>query len=267
MAMPVMPVRTARPEPHRLQFDIGDTSGDVQPGLSLRAARLQRAEILRTATQECAAATDADRRVGADAAVIAGEIAASNPGGRRVDRPAQPGLVGDAEVEPEATDGRQIWFGTTALALEHTFQAGGRANDESDILAAFALQDTCAELRLRQRVGACRRCSERSDGDTECRETHMSDPNVDWICARDRKDAPCPKQGASKNVAVKTSNVRRRSELRRDLTISNCHKSAGCVCRLPRDRSFSPHRKSGTPGQARTPNPAPPRRLRFPTAR
>src|SRR5258708_21334654 len=189
MAMPVMPVRTAGPEPHRLKFDSGDTSGDVQPGVARQADGLQRGKILRTANQEMAAATDADRRVGADAAVIAGEIAASNPGGRRVDRPAQPGLVGDAEVEPEATDGRQIWFGTTALALEHTFQAGGRANDEADILSAFALQDTCAELRLRQRVGACQRCNERSDGDTECRETPIAAPPVDWICARDTKDA------------------------------------------------------------------------------
>src|SRR5260370_37729428 len=127
MAMPVMPVRTAGPEPHRLQFDIGDASGDVQPGLALHADRLQRVGILRTANQEIAAATDADRRVGTNAAVIAGEIAASDPGGPRVNRPAQPGLVGDAGVEPEATDGRQIWFGTAALAREHPFQAAGPA--------------------------------------------------------------------------------------------------------------------------------------------
>src|SRR5258708_12310926 len=159
MAMPVMPVRTAGPEPHRLQFDIGDTSGDVQPGLALQADRVQRVGLLRTANQEIAAATDADGRVGADAAVIAGEIAASNPGGRRVDRPAQPGLVGDAEVEPEATDGRQIWFGTAALALEHTFQAGGRADDETDILAAFAFPDPSANSLLRPPLPPFPRCN------------------------------------------------------------------------------------------------------------
>src|SRR3979490_1392039 len=43
MAVPVIdPARTAASEPHRLQFDVGHSSGDVEPGLPLYADRLQR---------------------------------------------------------------------------------------------------------------------------------------------------------------------------------------------------------------------------------
>jgi hypothetical protein len=71
-------------EPNRPQFEAGDTGGDVQPGLALHAERLQRVGILRPADQKIAAATDTDRGVGADATIIAGEIAASDPDGRRI---------------------------------------------------------------------------------------------------------------------------------------------------------------------------------------
>src|ERR1700730_3587539 len=159
------PARTTVPKPERLQLDIGNSGGDVQPGLALHTNGLQRVGILRTADQKIAAAADPDRSVGADAAVIAGKIAASNPPARRIHRPAQFGLVGDAEIQNKAMHGCDVWFGTATLALEHAFEAGHRANDKTDILAALALQDAGAELRLRQCVGARERCRERSDGD------------------------------------------------------------------------------------------------------
>ena len=82
-AIPVrVPARTATCELDRLQFDIGDAGSDIQPGLALHADRLQRIGILRPADQKVAAAADPDRCVGADATVIAREIAASNPAGR-----------------------------------------------------------------------------------------------------------------------------------------------------------------------------------------
>src|SRR3981081_3900560 len=125
MAMPViMPARTAAPEPHRLQFDIGDPGPDFQPGLALDADRLQRVGIRRAAEQEIAAETDADRRVGADAAIIAREIAASDPCGRRIHRPGQSGLVGDTEIHAIAANGCDVGFGTAAFALEYAFKAG-----------------------------------------------------------------------------------------------------------------------------------------------
>ncbi len=61
----------------RLQVNAGDAGGDVQPGLALHADRLQGIGIARTANQKVAAETDADRCVGADAAVAARERAAS----------------------------------------------------------------------------------------------------------------------------------------------------------------------------------------------
>src|SRR5207248_10325022 len=84
---------SAASEPDRLQFDAGDPGRDIQPGLALHAERLQSVGIGRTADQKIAAKADADRRVGADAAVAAGKLAASEPSRRRVHRPGKPGLV------------------------------------------------------------------------------------------------------------------------------------------------------------------------------
>src|ERR1035437_2129688 len=153
MAMPVsVPAIAAMRELDRLQFDIGYSGRDVQPGLALHADRLQRVGILRPPDQEVAAEPHPDRCVGADAAVIAGEIAVSDPAGRRVHRPSQSCLLGDAEIDAVPADGCDIGFGAAAFALEHTFEAGHRADHEADILAALALQD--ARTNRRQRVGA-----------------------------------------------------------------------------------------------------------------
>ena len=102
-------------ESDRLQLDIGDPGRDVQPGLALHADGLQRVRIRRTADQKVAAETDADRRVGADPAVVTREIAASNPPSRRVHRPGKPGLLGEAQIHAVATDGCDVGFGTAAF--------------------------------------------------------------------------------------------------------------------------------------------------------
>src|ERR1019366_7318404 len=125
----------------RLQFDIGYSGRDVQPGLALHADRLQCVGIFRPTDQEVAAETHPDRRVGADAAVVAGEIAVSNPAGRRVHRPDESGLLGETEIDAVTANGCDVGFGAAAFALEHTFEAGPRADHEADILAALALQD------------------------------------------------------------------------------------------------------------------------------
>ena len=87
-----------------------------------------------------------------------------------------PGLIGDAEIQPKSMHGCDIRFGAAALALKHAFEAGGRADDEADILAALALQDAGANRR--QRVGACDRRNQRNDGNTKCRESHESFPRM-----------------------------------------------------------------------------------------
>src|SRR5450432_4405995 len=149
MVVMVMSERTAMGETDRLQFDIGNAGGDVQAGLALHADGLQRVGILRTADQKIAAAADPDRRVGADATVIARQIATSHPAGRRIDRPGKFGLLGEADIQTIAADGCDIGFGTAAFALEYAFEAGHRADDEADILATLALQDTGANRRQR----------------------------------------------------------------------------------------------------------------------
>src|SRR5215218_3660234 len=51
------------------------------------------------------------------------------------------------------------------------------------------------------------------------------------------KKAPCRKQGASGTCCqIVTGSVVKSAN--GDLTISNCHRSAGCVCRPPRDPRF-----------------------------
>ena len=159
--------------PVRLQLDVGDSGRDVQPGLALQADGLQRVSILRTANQEVAAAADFDRGIGADAAIVAGKLAASDPAHRRVDRPGESGLIGEAEVDAVAADGRDIGFRTAALALKHAFERGHRADDEADILSALALQDAGANRR--RGVGARERRKQRRDGNGDGRNAHKSD--------------------------------------------------------------------------------------------
>src|SRR5215207_4588687 len=76
MAAMVVP---ARSELDRLQLEAGDAGRDVQSGLSLQADRLQRVGVGGTANQKIAPAADADRCIGADAAIAAGEFAAAEP--------------------------------------------------------------------------------------------------------------------------------------------------------------------------------------------
>src|SRR5260370_5957559 len=141
MGMAVMPAIAAVAKTHWLQFDISYPGRDIQPGLALHADGLQRVGIRRAADQKVAAETDSDRCVGADATVIAREIAASNPPRWRVHRPGESGLVGETEIDAVAADGCNVGFGTAAFALEHTFEAGHRADHEAAILPPRAFHD------------------------------------------------------------------------------------------------------------------------------
>jgi hypothetical protein len=66
----------------RRELEIGHPGRDVQAGLSLHADRLQHIGVGRAANQEIAAAANAHRRIGADAAVRTGKLAATEPRGR-----------------------------------------------------------------------------------------------------------------------------------------------------------------------------------------
>ena len=93
----------------------------------------------RPADQEITAAADADRGVGGiDAAIAAGEFAAPKPAARRIHRPRNLGLLGNAEIEADAAHGGDIVARPPAFAFEDALQAGHRADHEADILTAMA---------------------------------------------------------------------------------------------------------------------------------
>src|SRR6185437_14501038 len=96
---------------------------DIQSGLPLQADRLQRIGVARPADEEVATTADADRRIGADPAIAAGEFAIAEPSRRRVDGPGELRVRGDTEIQANAAHGRDIGFGTVARALEHAFKA------------------------------------------------------------------------------------------------------------------------------------------------
>src|SRR6267154_95222 len=152
----------------RLQFEASDAGGDIEPGLSLHTDRLQSVSIRRTADQEVAAAADADGRVGADAAIVPGQFAASKPAVRRAHRPGESGLFGEAELDANPAHGCEVRLRPAAFALKHAFKAGHGADDEADILAALALQDAGAHRGQRVSAGDWRH--QRRDGDAECRK-------------------------------------------------------------------------------------------------
>ena len=127
MVMTVMVIMSAVAVTHvpdRHKLDACDSGGDVQSGLALQADGLQPIGILRTTDEEIAAETNPDRRVGADAAIVAGKFAASKPVGRRIHGPGELGLIGEAEIDAEPVDGCDVWFGTAAFALEYAFEVG-----------------------------------------------------------------------------------------------------------------------------------------------
>src|ERR1700756_2061206 len=125
---------TAMSETDWLKLEAGNACGHVQPGLALHADRLQRVGIARSAHQEIATAADADRGVGADAAICAGERAKAEPRGRRGDGPGELRLRGDADVDADAPHRRDIALRTAARALEHAFEVCDGADDKADIL-------------------------------------------------------------------------------------------------------------------------------------
>src|SRR6201994_4850738 len=131
----------AMAEGDRLELDAGDAGSDIQSGLALHADRLQRIGIARTADQEIAATADADRRVGADAAIGAGEFAEAEPRGWCVNGPDELRLRGDAEIDADAPHGREIGLGPPAAALEHALEVSDGTHDKADILSAATFED------------------------------------------------------------------------------------------------------------------------------
>ena len=149
----------------RTQIDVGNACGDVEAGLPLQAERLQREGIVRTANQQVAAEADADRSVGANAAEMTGEIAASDLIGRRVNGPGKTGLLGETKVETDTIDPGDVRFGATRRAFENALHFSAGSNDEADVWATLARQH--ADLQLRLRVCRGERSDQHGRADTE----------------------------------------------------------------------------------------------------
>jgi hypothetical protein len=73
--------------------------------------------------------------------VVAGEIAGAELRDRREHAPRQRGFLGDAEVEPNLADGRDIKIVGPVGGAQHTAEIGDRADDESDAGAAATFED------------------------------------------------------------------------------------------------------------------------------
>src|ERR1700753_3714871 len=101
-----------------LGVETGNAARAVQAGLALHADRLQRIGVARTADQEVAATADAERGIGTDATIAAGERAVADRTDRCIHRPGELGALGDAEIEAETANRGQIRLRPAAFALE-----------------------------------------------------------------------------------------------------------------------------------------------------
>src|ERR1700761_3920332 len=255
MVMEVM-VPPAATDCRRLEIETGDAGRNVETGLALNADRLQRISIGRSTDQEVAAATDADRGVGANAAVATGQRTITDRADRRVHRPGELGALGDAEIEAEAANGGEIGLGPAAFSLEHALQIGDRTHHKGDILAALALQHASADRR--HCIGACDRRQQRDDSNGKGRNSHGCGLRLQGEIAGGQEGSVVSKTRRFPKSTPKQQMFGRLC----DLTTADYRRSVECVCMLLRGpRSWS-RRRSGMPVRARTPSPAPPRRLR-----
>src|SRR6478752_8101558 len=92
----------------RAQFQALEAGGDVEADLALHAERLQRDRIVGAADQHIAAEADTDRGAALRTGVGAGEVARSEPVYRREHTPGECRFLGDAEVEADLANGRDV---------------------------------------------------------------------------------------------------------------------------------------------------------------
>src|SRR5947207_2392316 len=134
--------------PSRAKFQALKPGGHAQADLALNAERLQRDRIVRTADQHVAAQADADRRAALRAGVGARQIARPEPRDRRIDAPCQRGLLGDAKIQADLADSRDIAVFRHALDAQHAAEIGNGADDETDARAAATFEDADLDARL-----------------------------------------------------------------------------------------------------------------------
>src|ERR1700733_8553221 len=148
----------------RPKFQAFQPGCDAEADLALHTQRLQRDRVVGTADQRVTADPDANRSTTLCAGVIAGEIAGPEPGDRGVDAPRQRRFLGDADIDADLADGRNVTILRHTLNAQHATEIGHRTDDESDTRAAAAFEN--ADLNALDwllRAGAGARCNQRSE--------------------------------------------------------------------------------------------------------
>ena len=98
-------------------------------------------ELSEPPTSTLPPSADADRRAALRAGVVAGEIARPEPRDRREDAPGQRQFLGDAEIDADLADGRDIAVLRHAVDAQHATEIGHGADDEADARAAAAFEN------------------------------------------------------------------------------------------------------------------------------
>src|SRR5215468_5021235 len=90
------------------EFQAFEARSDVESDLALHAERPERDRIVGAADQHVAPQADTDRRAALRAGIVAREVAGPEAVDRREHAPRQRSLLGDAEVEADFADSRDV---------------------------------------------------------------------------------------------------------------------------------------------------------------
>src|ERR1700687_458588 len=152
--------------PSWAQFQAFQPGRNAEADLALHAERLQCDRIVRSADQHVAAGSDPDRRAALRTGIIAGEIARAEPRHRCKHPPGERRFLGDAEIEADLADGRNVAVLRHALGAQHAAEVGHGAHDEGDACSAATFDDADLHaLHRLLRIGAGKGRNQRGNGD------------------------------------------------------------------------------------------------------
>src|SRR6185437_4687365 len=126
--------------PARPKFEALQSGRDIEADLALHAQWLQRDRIVGATDQHVAADADPDRRAALGAGIIAGEIAGSQSGDRRIHAPGQRRFPGDAKIDADLADGGDVAVVRHAIDPKHATEIGDGTDHETDAGAAAAFE-------------------------------------------------------------------------------------------------------------------------------
>src|ERR1700687_6144205 len=152
--------------PSWAQFQAFQPGRNAEADLALHAERLRCDRIVRSADQHVAAGSDPDRRAALRTGIITGEIARPEPRHRCKNAPCERRFLGDAEIEADLADGRDVAVLWQALGAQHAAEVGHGAHDEADARTAAAFEDADLHaLHRLLRIGAGEGRHQHGNGD------------------------------------------------------------------------------------------------------